>query len=108
MTYPKASAFRTAISVSSMALDDAIRRVRVYSLTIFTPTCFVGVHLSTMNPNLARYYNKLQTQPSNRKIPEKEGVMIEKVWPHFCTLSTITIAGMTRLIKRNQYSSTLF
>jgi hypothetical protein len=79
MTYPKASAFRTAISVSSMALDDAIRRVRVYSLTIFTPACFVGVHLSTMNPNLARYYNKLQTQPSNRKIPEKEGVMIEKV-----------------------------
>ena len=54
-------------------------RVRVYSLTIFTPACFLGVHLSTMNPNLARYYNKLQTQPSNRKIPEKEGVMIEKV-----------------------------
>ena len=62
-----------------MTLDDAIRRVLVYSLIIFTPACFVGVHLSTMNPNLARYYNKLQTQPSNRKIPEKEGVMIEKV-----------------------------
>jgi len=32
-----------------------------------------------MNPTLARYYNKLQTQQSTRKIPEKEGVMIEKV-----------------------------
>jgi hypothetical protein len=46
---------------------------------MFTPACFVGVHLSTMNPALARYYNKLQTQPNNRKILEKEGVMIEKV-----------------------------
>lgn len=32
--------------------------------------------MSTMNPTLARYYNN---QQSNRKIPEKEGVMIEKV-----------------------------
>jgi hypothetical protein len=45
----------------------------------FHPRFFLGVHLSTMNPTLARYYNKFQTQSSNRKIPEKEGVMIEKV-----------------------------
>jgi len=39
---------------------------------------YLGVHMSTMNPTLARYYNKLQQ--SGRKIPEKEGVMIEKVF----------------------------
>ena len=37
----------------------------------------VGVHMSTMNPTLARYCNKVRQ--SSRKIPEKEGVMIEKV-----------------------------
>lgn len=39
---------------------------------------YLGVHMSTMNPTLARYYNKLQQ--SSRKMPEKEGVMIEKVF----------------------------
>mmetsp|Transcript_21286 Transcript_21286/g.44623 ORF Transcript_21286/g.44623 Transcript_21286/m.44623 type:complete len:981 (-) Transcript_21286:1345-4287(-) len=38
---------------------------------------YLGVHMSTMSPSLARYYNKLQ---QNRKIPEREGVMIEKVF----------------------------
>lgn len=41
---------------------------------------YLGVHMSTMNPTLARYYNKLQLQQSSRKIPEREGVMIEKVF----------------------------
>ena len=40
---------------------------------------YLGVHMSTMNPTLAQYYNKLQPQ-RNSKIPEKEGVMIEKVF----------------------------
>lgn len=40
---------------------------------------YLGVHMSTMNPTLARYGNKLQ-QRSSRKIPEREGVMIEKVF----------------------------
>lgn len=40
----------------------------------------VGVHMSTMNINLARYHNKVQLQQSSRKIPEREGVMIEKVF----------------------------
>eukprot|EP00580_Thalassiosira_gravida_P014697 CAMPEP_0201681376 /NCGR_PEP_ID=MMETSP0494-20130426/51079_1 /ASSEMBLY_ACC=CAM_ASM_000839 /TAXON_ID=420259 /ORGANISM="Thalassiosira gravida, Strain GMp14c1" /LENGTH=997 /DNA_ID=CAMNT_0048165117 /DNA_START=15 /DNA_END=3008 /DNA_ORIENTATION=- len=41
---------------------------------------YLGVHMSTMNPTLARYSNKLQLQKNRRKIPEKEGVMIEKVF----------------------------
>ncbi|KAL7540236.1 hypothetical protein ACHAXR_012525 [Thalassiosira sp. AJA248-18] len=41
---------------------------------------YLGVHMSTMNPTLARYYNKIQQQQSSRKIPEREGVMIEKVF----------------------------
>ena len=40
---------------------------------------YLGVHMSTMTPSLAQYYNKLQPQRNN-KIPEKEGVMIEKVF----------------------------
>ena len=50
-------------------------------MTSFTLFFFrsIGVHMSTMNPNLARYYNKLQTHQRSKKIPEKEGVMIEKV-----------------------------
>ena len=40
---------------------------------------YLGVHMSTMNPTLAQYYNKLRPQHSN-KIPEREGVMIEKVF----------------------------
>ena len=40
---------------------------------------YLGVHMSTMTPSLAQYYNKLQPQ-RNSKIPEKEGVMIEKVF----------------------------
>lgn len=39
---------------------------------------YLGVHMSTMNPTLAQYYNKLQPQRSS-KIPERSGVMIEKV-----------------------------
>lgn len=39
---------------------------------------YLGVQMSTMNPTLARYYNKLQER-SESKIPEKDGVMIEKV-----------------------------
>jgi len=39
---------------------------------------YLGVHMSTMNPTLARYCNKVRQ--SSRKIPEKEGVMIEKVF----------------------------
>lgn len=42
---------------------------------------YIGVHMSTMNPALARYYNKL-SQRNSGKIPEKEGVMIEKVNIH--------------------------
>ena len=42
---------------------------------------YLGVHMTTMNPTLARYYNKLQLpQSSKKKIPEREGVMIEKVF----------------------------
>lgn len=41
---------------------------------------YLGVHMSTMNPTLAQYYNKLQQQQNGKKIPEKEGVMIEKVF----------------------------
>jgi len=40
---------------------------------------YLGVHMSTMNPALARYYNKVQSQKNSVKIPEREGVMIEKV-----------------------------
>merc|ERR1712029_121721 len=40
---------------------------------------YMGVHMTTMNPTLASYYNKLQLQ-SSKKIPEREGVMIEKVF----------------------------
>ena len=50
---------------------------------------FPGVHMSTMNPTLARYSNKLQLQKNSRKIPEKEGVMIEKVKRVVCTLLPI-------------------
>jgi S1-C subfamily serine protease len=40
---------------------------------------YLGVHLSTMNPTLARYSNKLRTR-GNAKIPVAEGVMIERVY----------------------------
>ena len=40
---------------------------------------YLGVHMSTMNPALARYYNKVQWQKNKVTIPEREGVMIEKV-----------------------------
>ncbi|KAL3790088.1 hypothetical protein HJC23_013599 [Cyclotella cryptica] len=40
---------------------------------------YLGVQMSTMNPTLARYYNKLQER-SDMKIPEKDGVIIEKVF----------------------------
>ena len=40
---------------------------------------YLGVHMSTMNPALARYFNKVQSPKSNVKIPEREGVMVEKV-----------------------------
>ena len=41
---------------------------------------YLGVQMTTMNPTLARYYNKVQPNKSGRRIPEKEGVMIEKVF----------------------------
>lgn len=40
---------------------------------------YLGVHMSTMNPALARYYNKVQSQKKSVKIREREGVMIDQV-----------------------------
>lgn len=39
---------------------------------------YLGVQMSTMNPTLARYHNKMQAE-DGVDLPEKDGVMIEKV-----------------------------
>ena len=53
---------------------------------------YLGVQMSTMNPTLARYYNKLQER-SELKIPEKDGVMIEKVCLSSSNLNVLDIAS---------------
>ena len=40
---------------------------------------YLGVHMSTMNPSLARHCNEIRAARDGRTIPEKDGVMIEKV-----------------------------
>jgi S1-C subfamily serine protease len=40
---------------------------------------YLGVQMSTINPTLARYHNQLQAQNNGAVLPEKDGVMIEKV-----------------------------
>jgi S1-C subfamily serine protease len=39
---------------------------------------YLGVQMSTMNPTLARYHNRLQSE-NGIQLPEMDGVMIEKV-----------------------------
>jgi len=39
---------------------------------------YIGVHLMTMNPSLARFHNRLST--GKRRIPERSGVMVETIF----------------------------